>query len=107
MKAVKKCPEFQDRCPFKDASNLAEIYEKLSQIPHPECPSKNLFEMFTAIHSVCESIAQSHGNCPVFTPCCPFKNVQNSGVKLVDLAESVLPREVRFKPFENKMHLPK
>jgi hypothetical protein len=95
MKVIKKCPEFHDHCPFKNATNLAEIYEKLSQIPDPQCPSKNLSEMLTAMHSVCESVEQSLGNCPVFVSGCPFKTVENSGVKLVDPAESVAAQQVR------------
>ena len=89
MKAVKKCPQFRDRWAFKDATTLTEIYEKLSQIPDPQSSSKNLRQLFTAMHSVSESLEQNLGDCPMFTPCCPLKTVQSAGVKLVESPESV------------------
>ena len=95
MNAVKKCPQFQDHCAFKDATTLAEIYEKLAQIPDPQCPSKDLSQLFTAMHSVAESLEQSLGDCPVFTPGCPFKNVESAGVKLVESPDSVSPAQVK------------
>ena len=95
MKAVKKCPQFHDRCAFKDATSLAEIYEKLSQIPDPQSPSKNLSQLFTAMHSLSESLEQNLGDCPVFTSGCPFKTVESAEVKLVESPESVSAEQVR------------
>ena len=69
MKAAKKCPEFHDHCPFKNVTNLAEIHEKLSQIPGVQCRSKILSEMFIAMHIVSKSLEQNLGNYPVFMSC--------------------------------------
>ena len=96
MEAVKKCPEFHDHCPFKNATNLAEIYEKLSQIPDAQCHSEVLCEMFIAMHVVSESLEQNLPNCPVFVPGCVFKSVENAEGKPLCSAESVSVRQVRL-----------
>lgn len=101
MKAAKKCPEFHDHCPFKNVTNLAEIYEKLSQIPDVQCHSKIFSEMFIAMHVVSESLEQNLGNCPVFMSGCLFKSVENTGGKLVCSAESASVRQVRLE----KIHI--
>jgi len=63
MKEFMKCPEFQNNCPFKKATNIREMFEVMSKIPAftPD-HQKWLIEMFKALHSASKGL----GECPVF-----------------------------------------
>lgn len=97
IEAIEKCPEFKEGCPFKDAASLAEVYEKLSRVPHAaghenEFPGKKLVEMFQKMHDTSECLEEKLGDCPVFHKDrgCPFKSVRDEeGKHLVEPVESV------------------
>ena len=96
--AIGKCPEFKSGCPFKDAKCLAEVYEKLSHVPHSaghesELSGQKLIEMFKKMHDTSECLEEKLGDCPVFhkDEGCPFKSVRSEeGKHLVEPATSVL-----------------
>jgi hypothetical protein len=96
--AIEKCPEFKSGCPFKDAKSLAEVYEKLSHVPHSaghesELSGQKLIEMFKKMHDTSECLEEKLGDCPVFhkDQGCPFKSVRSDeGNHLVEPATSVV-----------------
>ena len=102
LEAVEKCPEFQSGCPFKDAKSLAEVYEKLSHVPHSaghesELSGQKLIEMFKKMHDTSECLEEKLGDCPVFhkDQGCPFKSVRSEeGKHLVEPVESVAHDQV-------------
>lgn len=93
MKEFMKCPEFQNNCPFKKATNIREMFEEMSKIPAftPD-QQKPLIEMFKALHSASKGLEEKYGKCPVFktNAGCPFKSVKRDGKPLVEPADSVL-----------------
>ncbi|XP_028398203.1 uncharacterized protein LOC114521842 [Dendronephthya gigantea] len=97
VEAIEKCPEFQNGCPFKDAKSLAEVYERLSHVPHSaghesELSGQKLIEMFKKMHDTAECLEEKLGDCPVFHNDlgCPFKSVRTEeGKHLVEPVESV------------------
>ena len=97
VETIEKCPEFKSGCPFKDANSLAEVYEKLSHVPHSaghesELSGQKLIEMFKKMHDTSECLEEKLGDCPVFhkEQGCPFKSVQNEeGKHLVEPVETV------------------
>jgi hypothetical protein len=100
--AIQKCPEFKSGCPFKDAKSLAEVYEKLSHVPHSaghesELSGQKLIEMFKKMHDTSECLEEKLGDCPVFhkDQGCPFKSVRSEeGKHLVEPVESVAHDQV-------------
>ena len=98
--AIEKCPEFKNGCPFKGAKSLAEVYEKLSHVPHAghvkEVSGQNLVEMLKKMHSTSECLEKKLGDCPVFhkDDGCPFKSVRSEGKHLVDPVDSVAHNQV-------------
>ena len=69
--SIKNCPEFKSGCPFKDAKSLAKVYEKLSHVPHSaghesELSGQKLIEMFKKMHDTSEYFEEKLGDCPVF-----------------------------------------
>ena len=94
MKEFMKCPEFQkNKCPFKEAKNIRDMFEIMSKIPAftPD-HQKSLIEMFKVLHSASKGLEKEHGKCPVFKTStgCPFKSVKRDGKPLVEPADSVL-----------------
>jgi predicted nucleotide-binding protein (sugar kinase/HSP70/actin superfamily) len=101
--AVEKCPEFKNGCPFKDAKSLAEVHQKLSDVPHSaghesELSGQKLNEMFKKMHDTSEDLEEKLGDCPVFhknNQGCPFKSVHTKdGKRLAEPVESVGHDEV-------------
>ena len=96
--AIEKCPEFKSGCPFKNAKSLAEVYEKLSHVPHSaghetELSGQKLVEMFKKMHTTSECLEEELGECPVFhkPDGCPFKSVRDKeGKHLVEPAASLV-----------------
>lgn len=85
---VKNSAAFSNGCPFKNAKNLADVYDILSEIPVHDSLWYNTLEAFTKIHSVSVKEESIAGHCPVFhdengKPSCPFKSVRNEGKHLV------------------------
>ena len=85
---VKNCPKFIDGCPFKNAKNLAEVYDLLAKIPVPHPQGVNILDALKKIHTVSINEKSVFGKCPVFhdetgKPACIFKSVQNEGKHLV------------------------
>ena len=103
VEAIEKCPEFKEGCPFKNAKSLAEVYEKLSHVPHAaghesDLSGQKLIEMFKKMHDTSECLEGKLGDCPVFhkEQGCPFKSVRSDeGKHLVEPVESVGHGEVR------------
>ena len=101
--AIEKCPEFKNGCPFKHAKSLAEVYQKLSHVPHSaghesELSGQKLIEMFKKLHDISECLEEKLGDCPVFhkDKGCPFKSVRSEeGKHLVEPVESVAHDQVR------------
>ena len=101
---MEKCPEFKKGCPFKDAKSLAEVYEKLSHVPHSaghesELSGQKLIDMFKKMHDTSECLEEKLGDCPVFhkDQGCPFKSVRSEeGKHLVEPVESVSHGKVKF-----------
>ena len=95
IEAIEKCPEFKNGCLFKDAKSLAEVYVKLSYVPHAghsnEVSGQKLVEMLKQMHSTSECLEKKIGDCPVFhkDDGCPFKSVRSEGKHLVDPVDSV------------------
>ena len=102
VEAIEKCPEFKNGCPFKDANSLAEVYQKLSHVPHSaghesELSGQKLIEMFKKMHDTSECLEEKLGDCPVFhkDEGCPFKSVRSEeGRHLVEPVDSVAHDEV-------------
>ena len=96
--AMEKCPEFQDGCPFKNGKTLAEVYEKLSHVPHSaghesELSDQKMIEIFKKMHDTSECLEAKLGDCPVFhkDEGCPFKSVRSEeGKHLVEPATLVI-----------------
>ncbi|XP_028390666.1 uncharacterized protein LOC114515576 [Dendronephthya gigantea] len=95
--AIAKCPEFKNGCPFKDAKSFAEVYEKLSHVPHSaghesELSGIKMIEMFKKMHDTSECLEEKLGDCPIFhkDQGCPFKSVRNEeGKHLAEPVQSV------------------
>lgn len=95
--AITKCPEFKDGCPFKGTKSLAEVYEKLSHVPHAaghesELSGQKLVEMLKKMHDTSECLEEKFGDCPVFhsDQGCPFKSVRSEeGKHLAEPVKSV------------------
>ena len=98
VEAIEKCPEFKEGCPFKNAKSLAEVYEKLSHVPHAaghesDLSGQKLIEMFKKMHDTSECLEETIGDCPVFhkEQGCPFKSVRSDdGEHLVEPVGSVV-----------------
>ena len=92
---VKNCRKFIDGCPFKNANNLAEVYDLLAKIPLPHTQGGNILDTLKNIHIVSANEESVFGECPVFHDepgklACPFKSVQNEGKHLVQPVKQVV-----------------
>ena len=96
MEELKKCPEFQKGCPFKDAHNVKEVLEELSKMPeskhHTGAAHEQLLNMLKAVHSESKSLEGKVGECPVFKAKegCPFKDASKEGKPLIEPPTDVL-----------------
>ena len=90
IEELKKCPEFKQGCPFKNAHNVKEVLDELSNMPeakhHSGVAHEQLLNLLKAVHSESKSLEQKVGECPVFKTeeGCPFKDVSKEGKPLVE-----------------------
>lgn len=88
VKVAEKCPQFKDGCPFKGATSMADIYNKLKEIPAFDDGKHNgLLEILKNIHDVSRDLKKEVGDCPVFDSGCPFKTVCSDGKPLLEKLE--------------------
>lgn len=88
-KEYEKCPQFKNGCPFKDVKSMADIHNKLEEIPVFENGghANSLLEMLKNIHDISRDLKNEVGDCPVFESGCPFKTVCSDGKPLVEKLE--------------------
>jgi hypothetical protein len=88
---VKRCPEFKQGCPFKGMESMAEVYDKLSQIPafsDSESHGAKLLQTLKEVHNLSKELKEEVGECPVFAnDGCPFKTICSDGRPLIEKLE--------------------